>query len=55
MKKIGRRSFFGKISLGAIGTLMLSMIPSNLFAGTKKKLQSKVKVQLHPNSVKRNK
>lgn len=55
MKNIGRRSFFSKISFGAIGTLIFSMLPFSLFAGSNKKLSKKVKVQIHPKSVKRNK
>jgi hypothetical protein len=55
MKVIGRRKFFNKISLSAIGTLLISIFPMNLFGGSKHKFPSKIKVQLHPNSVKRNK
>ena len=53
MKNIGRRSFFSKISLGAFGTMIFSMMPFSLFAGSKKKPTKKVKVQIHPKSVKR--
>ena len=55
MKAIGRRIFFNKVSLSAIGTVLLSTFPMNLFGWSKNNLPSKIKVQLHPNSVKRNK
>jgi hypothetical protein len=55
MKTVGRRKFFTKISLSAIGTLLFSIFPMNLFGRSKHNFSSKIKVQLHPNSVKRNK
>jgi hypothetical protein len=55
MKSIGRRTFFNKISMTAIGTMLLSFFPLNLFANNKKKIASKIQVKLHPNSVRRNK
>ena len=55
MKSIGRRTFFNKISMSAIGTMLLSLFPLNLFAVKKNNLPSKIKVKLHPNSVRRNK
>ncbi len=53
--KIDRRNFFGKVSMGAIGALLLSSFPMKLFAKGKRKLNRKVFVKIHPNSVKRNK
>lgn len=55
MKSIGRRKFFNKLSLGAIGTAVLSVMPSNLFAKKKHSLPLNIKVKLHPSSIKRNK
>ena len=55
MKNIGRRKFFNRISLGAIGTLLLSSYPLNILAQKKNKFSSDIKVKLHPNSVKRTK
>ncbi|MEE9429879.1 MAG: hypothetical protein V3V16_02495 [Melioribacteraceae bacterium] len=47
---LGRRRFFNKISLGAVGVVLLSSYPFKLFAKNRKK----VTVKIHPNSVKRN-
>ena len=55
MNNFGRRKFFNKLSLGAIGTVVLSVLPSNLFGKKKHSLPSNIKVNLHPSSVKRNK
>jgi len=55
MKPIGRRIFFNKLTLTAIGTMLFSSFPLNLIAGKQKKFQSKIKIKLHPNSVRRNK
>lgn len=55
MKSIGRRTFFNKISISAIGTLLFSSFPLNLIADKRKSLPSKIKIKLNPNSVKRNK
>lgn len=55
MKEIGRRKFFSRISMGAIGTLLLSFNPLNVFGKTNKHNFGKVIVKIHPNSVKRNK
>ena len=55
MKSIGRRTFFNKISISAIGTMLFSFSPIKLFAGKKNNLPSIIKIKLHPNSVKRNK
>ena len=50
---LDRRRFFNKISLGAIGTILLSAYPIKLLAGSKKNIK-KVTVKIHPKSVKRN-
>jgi len=55
MKSIGRRTFFNKISLGAMGTMFFSFFTLNLFVKGKNKLPSKIKINLHPKSVRRNK
>lgn len=55
MKIIGRRGFFNKISLGALGTILLSHLPFDLFNGNKNNIPSKINIKLNPNSVRRNK
>ncbi len=55
MKSIGRRTFFNRISFGAIGTMILSLIPVNLFMKKKHNLSSNIKIKTNPNSVRRNK
>lgn len=55
MSSFGRRKFFNKLSLGALGTMVLSVLPSNLFGKKKHELPSNIKVKLHPSSIKRNK
>ena len=55
MNNIGRRTFFSKISLSAIGTFLITLFPVNILAGKSKKLSHNIKIKLHPNSVSRNK
>ncbi len=50
---LDRRKFFNKISLGAVGAILLSTFPFKLLAGSKKNIK-KVSVKIHPKSVKRN-
>ncbi|MCP5063130.1 MAG: hypothetical protein GY936_11795 [Ignavibacteriae bacterium] len=50
---LDRRRFFNKISLGAVGAILLSAFPFKLLAGSKKNIK-KVSVKIHPKSVKRN-
>jgi len=52
INNLDRRRFFNKISLGAVGAVLLSSYPFKLFAGSKN--TKKVIVKIHPNSVKRN-
>ncbi len=55
MKELNRRKFFSKLSIGALGTIVFSMFPLNIIGKSKSKNITKVKVKIHPNSVKRNK
>jgi hypothetical protein len=55
MQSIGRRKFFNKLSLSAIGAVLLSSYPLNLFAKKKNFISTTIKIKLHPNSVKRTK
>lgn len=54
MKNINRRKFFGKVSLGAIGAVLLST-PLQILAKRKRNLPSKINIKLNKSSVKRNK
>ncbi len=52
--KLKRRSFFELIGKGAIGIMLLNAIPfKSLFA--KKRNNSEIKIEIHPNAVSRNK
>jgi len=55
MNTFDRRKFFNRISISAIGALFLSSFPFKFFGFNKHRSNSKVKVRIHPNSVKRNK
>lgn len=55
MKELNRRKFFNRISIGALGAILLSSLPFNLFGKTRNKNVKKVKVKINPSSVKRNK
>ena len=48
-----RRKFFNKITIGFAGLALVGLIPKVLFA--KKKRLSGIKVNIHPDAVKRNK
>lgn len=50
---IGRRKFFSRVGMGALGLTLLSSFPFKLFA--KEKNMKKIKVKIHPSAVKRNK
>ena len=54
MNIIDRRKFFNKVSLGAIGTILLSSFPLNLLGQTKKKSFKSIKIEIPQHSVKRN-
>ena len=53
MTKINRRYFFGKVSIGAIGAIILSKLPVVQFFKKKSKIKSEIKISQNPNSVKR--
>ena len=55
MNIIDRRKFFNKLSLGAVGAILLSFSPMKLLAKKKNNLPDKINIKLHPNSVRRNK
>ncbi len=55
MTNIGRKKFISKLSLGAIGTLALSILPNKLLAIGKRKNFKDIEIKIHPHSVKRNK
>ena len=48
---IGRRKFFGRVGMGALGLTLLSSFPFKLIA--KEKNTKKVNVKIHPSAVKR--
>lgn len=49
-----RKSFLARVSKGFAGLAVMMAIPNNLIAKTKNRF-SGVKVNVHPNAVKRNK
>lgn len=52
MKKLNRRKFFNNVSIGALSAFVFSIFPFKVFGKSNTK---RVKVKIHPNSVKRNK
>lgn len=50
---IGRRKFFGRIGMGALGFTIFSSFPFKLFAKDTK--LNNVKIKIHPSAVKRTK
>jgi len=54
MKILDRKEFFNKISISAIGSFILSFLPYRIFDYSKERMFGKVKVKIHPDSVKRN-
>lgn len=54
MKILDRKEFFNKISISAIGAFILSFFPIRIFDYSKEKMLRKVKVKIHPESIKRN-
>ncbi len=52
---LDRRKFFSRISIGALGAVILSSFPFKIFGKGKKRNIKKVYVKIHPSSVKRNK
>jgi len=54
MNELNRRNFFNRISISALGTLLFSVFPLNVFGKSKSQNVTKVNVKIHPSSVKRN-
>jgi len=56
MKKIGRKNFFSTIGKGSIIAAIGSLLPLKYFTSVvKNSNQNKIKIELHPSAVKRNK
>lgn len=56
MKKLDRKKFFNTIGKGALITAIASVLPVKYFTSVVKSSdQNKIKIELHPSAVKRNK
>ncbi len=54
MNKESRRKFFAKVTKGIAGITLLSIFPIRVFAGNQKE-NRRIKINIHPDAVKRNK
>jgi hypothetical protein len=52
IKKYTRKNFFSTVGKGSLYTFLAAVLPIKLFASVKN--SDKIKIQIHPNAVKRN-
>ncbi len=53
MENINRKKFFTLVGFSALATTVLNLFPTKIFASVSKASEKKIKVNIHPEAVKR--